>query len=64
MAEAIQTILRREGFTNPFEMLKKLTRTNKPVDRERIHEFIENLEINESVKAELKKITPWNYNGI
>jgi len=64
VAEAIQTILRREGFANPFEMLKKLTRTNKPVDRERIHEFIENLEINESVKAELKIITPWNYNGI
>jgi adenylosuccinate lyase len=64
VAEAIQTILRREGFADPFEMLKKLTRTNKPVDRERIHEFIENLEINESVKAELKIITPWNYNGI
>lgn len=64
VAEAIQTVLRREGFPNPFEVLRGLTRTNKPVDKQRIHEFIESLEIKESVKEELKKITPWNYYGI
>ena len=64
VAEAIQTILRREGFTNPFEMLKKLTRTNKPVDRKGIHEFIEKLEISEKIKKELLRITPENYTGL
>ena len=64
VAEAIQTILRREGYTNPFEMLKKLTRTNKPVDRKRIHEFIEKLEISEKIKKELLEITPENYTGV
>jgi len=64
VAEAIQTILRREGFANPFEMLKKLTRTNKPVGRKGIHEFIENLEISEKIKKELLEITPENYTGV
>jgi len=64
VAEAIQTILRREGFASPFEMLKKLTRTNKPVDRKRIHEFIEKLEISEKIKKELLEITPENYTGV
>ena len=64
VAEAIQTILRREGFSSPFEMLKKLTRTNKPVDRKRIHEFIEKLEISEKIKKELLEITPENYTGV
>ena len=64
VAEAIQTILRREGFANPFEMLKRLTRTNKPVDKKRIHEFIEKLEISEKIKKELLKITPENYTGV
>jgi len=64
VAEAIQTILRREGFANPFEMLMKLTRTNKPVDRKGIHEFIEKLEISEKIKKELLRITPENYTGL
>ncbi len=64
VAEAIQTILRREGFTDPFEMLKKLTRTNEPVDRKQIHEFIEKLEISEKIKKELFEITPENYTGV
>lgn len=64
LAEAIQTILRREGFANSFEMLKKLTRTNKPVNRKEIHEFIEKLEISEKIKKELLEITPENYTGV
>jgi len=64
VAEAIQTILRREGFANPFEMLMKLTRTNKPVDKKGIHEFIEKLEISEKIKKELLRITPENYTGL
>ena len=64
VAEAIQTILRREAYPNPYEALKSLTRTNKPVDQELIHSFIETLDVNKDVKEELKKITPFNYTGI
>jgi adenylosuccinate lyase len=64
VAEAIQTILRREGYPNPYEALKNLTRTNKLLTHEDIIQFIDNLEINSKVKAKLKKITPYNYTGI
>jgi adenylosuccinate lyase len=64
VAEAIQTILRREGYPNPYEALKELTRVNQKINRESIHEFIQTLNVNEKVKAELKQITPQNYTGI
>lgn len=64
VAEAIQTILRREGYPKPYETLKELTRTNQSVTRETIAAFVEGLNINEEVKDELKAITPWNYTGI
>ena len=64
VAEAIQTILRREGYPNPYETLKALTRTNSKVTQESIAEFIDTLEISDELKARLKKITPSNYTGI
>jgi adenylosuccinate lyase len=64
VAEAIQTILRREGIPNPYEQLKQLTRTNTTINREVIHGFIDGLQINEMLKTELKAITPFNYTGI
>ena len=64
VSEAIQTILRREGFANPYETLKELTRTNKEINAESIANFINNLEISEKVKKELLAITPFNYTGI
>lgn len=64
VAEAIQTILRREAYPNPYETLKALTRTNKKMTEETIHEFIKTLDVNDSVKEELMAITPWNYTGI
>ena len=64
IAEAIQTILRRERYQNPYEELKKLTRTNKRLSVKHIHDFIDKLEVKDSVKSELKKITPENYTGI
>lgn len=64
VAEAIQTILRREGYPKPYEALKDLTRTNTHVTRETIASFVEGLNINEEVKAEIKNITPWNYTGV
>jgi adenylosuccinate lyase len=64
VAEAIQTILRREGYPNPYEALKELTRTNTQVNAQTIAEFVDTLEIGDSVKAELKAITPQNYTGI
>ena len=64
VAEAIQTILRREAYPNPYETLKALTRTNKKMDEQTIHEFIQTLEVSEDVKKELMAITPWNYTGI
>ena len=63
ISEAIQTILRREGYPKPFEALKDLTRRNKEIDQNTIHQFIDSLNINDSVKDELKKITPFNYTG-
>ncbi len=64
VAEGIQTILRREGYPKPYEALKALTRTNTRITRESISEFIDNLDVNEQLKQELKEITPQNYTGI
>lgn len=64
VAEAIQTILRREGYPNPYEALKALTRTNKIINEESIHNFIDELDIKEELKKELKAITPQNYTGM
>ncbi len=63
VAEAIQTILRREGYPNPYEALKGLTRTNEKINAQTISQFVENLEVSASVKEELKAITPQNYTG-
>ncbi len=63
VAEAIQTILRREGYEKPYETLKALTRTNSTVNAESISNFIDTLNVSDKVKAELKKITPHNYTG-
>jgi adenylosuccinate lyase len=64
VAEAIQTILRREGYPNPYEALKELTRTNNTITKESIREFINKLDVSENVKIELLAITPNNYFGI
>ncbi len=64
VAEAIQTILRREGYPNPYEALKDLTRTNTVINKEAIHNFIGTLKVSEEIKAELMQITPSNYLGI
>lgn len=63
IAEAIQSILRRENYPNPYEALKSLTRKHEAITRESMHSFIDSLSINENVKAELKAITPGNYVG-
>jgi adenylosuccinate lyase len=63
VAEAIQTILRRENYPNPYETLKNLTRTGAAIDEKTIEDFISGLDVSESVKAELRAITPWNYTG-
>ena len=64
ISEAIQTILRREGYQNPYESLKELTRKNTSITKEIIHKFIDSLEVNEKIKNELKVITPSNYTGV
>jgi len=64
VAEAIQTILRREAYPHPYEALKALTRTNEKMTEETIHAFIQTLNVSDSVKAELMAITPYNYTGI
>jgi len=64
VAEAIQTVLRREAFPKPYEALKDLTRTNAKITESSIREFIMNLPISNELKAELNKITPFNYTGI
>jgi adenylosuccinate lyase len=63
-AEGIQTILRREAYPHPYEALKALTRTNKHMDENTIHEFIQTLDVSDAVKAELMAITPGNYTGV
>ena len=64
VAEAIQTILRREGYPNPYEALKGLTRTNAKINQQSIAEFIDTLEVSDAIKIELKAISPSNYTGI
>jgi adenylosuccinate lyase len=64
VAEAIQTILRREAYPNPYETLKALTRTNEKLTGEKIKNFIETLEVSEEVKEELRAISPSTYTGI
>lgn len=64
VAEAIQTILRREAYPHPYEALKALTRTNAHMTAETIHDFIQTLNVSDKVKAELMAITPLNYTGI
>jgi adenylosuccinate lyase len=63
VAEGIQVILRREGYPQPYEALKELTRGKSLVTREHLHEFIDGLYVTEEVKQELKKLTPHNYTG-
>ncbi|MDC1056379.1 adenylosuccinate lyase [Flavobacteriaceae bacterium] len=64
VAEAIQTILRKEGYPNPYEALKELTRTNSIINREAIQQFISGLDVEDSLKDKLKTVTPFNYTGI
>jgi adenylosuccinate lyase len=63
VSEAIQTILRREGYPKPYEALKSLTRTNEKVTREHIREFIAKLNVSEEIKSELNALNPHNYTG-
>jgi adenylosuccinate lyase len=63
VAEAIQTVLRKEGYPNPYEALKDLTRKNEKITREAIADFIENLDVKRETKKKLKEITPFNYTG-
>lgn len=63
VSEGMQTILRREGYENPYELLKELTRTNSRIDRKAIHAFVDKLKVTDKVKKELKAITPYNYVG-
>jgi len=64
VSEAIQTILRREGFKNPYEILKNLTRNHKVINKKNLHNFINKLDVSDDLKKELKKVSPHNYIGI
>jgi adenylosuccinate lyase len=64
VAEAIQTILRREKYPNPYEALKELTRGQRKIDQKTIHRFVDSLKISAALKKELKQITPHNYTGV
>ena len=64
VSEAIQTILRREGYPEPYEVMKELTRNNEKINKSKLHNFIDTLNIDQAIKKELKKITPYNYTGI
>ena len=64
VSEGIQTILRREGYIDPYEIMKELTRNNQKIDKESLHTFIDDLKVNDSIKKELKQISPYNYTGI
>ena len=64
MSEAIQTILRREGFVRPYEALKELTRTNEKITAASISNFIDGLNVTNDVKNELRQITPFNFTGV
>jgi len=63
-AEAIQTVLRREGYDKPYEALRDLTRTNEVINQKSLHAFIDRLKVSDQVKTELKEISPFNYLGI
>merc|ERR1712146_631432 len=63
VAEAIQNILRREGYPKPYEALRDLTRTNEAMTMERIHSFVDGLDVTTAIKVELKEVTPFNYVG-
>lgn len=63
VAEAVQTILRREGYPKPYEALKALTRTNDRITQQSMHTFIDGLDVSDAIKTELKAITPFNYTG-
>jgi adenylosuccinate lyase len=64
VAEGIQTILRREAYPSPYEALKSLTRTNEGITEASIRDFIETLKVDDTVKEELRRITPRNYTGL
>jgi adenylosuccinate lyase len=64
VSEAIQTVLRRENYPQPYEALKALTRGNNSIDKQAIHAFIDSLKIGDAVKKELKKISPHSYTGV
>jgi adenylosuccinate lyase len=64
VAEAIQTVLRREAYPNPYEALKDLTRTNQKITASTMADFIDGLAVSEVLKTELKAITPFNYTGV
>jgi adenylosuccinate lyase len=64
VAEAIQTVLRRENYPQPYEALKELTRGNQAIDKNSIHQFIDGLKIDNELKKELKKISPHTYTGV
>ena len=64
VAEAIQTVLRRENYPNPYEVLKALTRTNEHITKEHLYAFIDSLDIEDEIKIELKAISPYNYTGV
>jgi len=64
VTEAIQTILRREGFPKPYETLKELSRSNGHLSQESLATFIDGLDLSDEVKEELKRITPFNYTGV
>lgn len=63
VGEAIQNILRREGYPKPYEALRDLTRTNEAMTQARIHNFVDGLKVDNKIKAELKRVTPYNYIG-
>ncbi|HEU4902492.1 MAG TPA: adenylosuccinate lyase, partial [Flavisolibacter sp.] len=64
VAEAIQTVLRREAYPNPYEALKELTRGKTAITKATIHEFVDGLSVSAAIKKELKAITPHNYTGV
>jgi adenylosuccinate lyase len=64
VAEAIQTVLRKENYPNPYEALKALTRTNEKITKASIHKFIDGLEVTNELKERLKLISPFNYTGV
>ena len=64
MAEAIQTILRRENFPNPYDALKSLTRGKSAINQADLHAFVNELDVSDAVKEELRNVTPFNYTGV